>query len=225
MSRPEERDVVLEGRGLRVLSTGREVDFSVRGGEAVYLPGGGAGIGVVEGTMEGGVPWLDGCLGLAAASPGAFLWRGRPWTEFSPDEAAVARGTAGVVPAGGGLLMNLDMDENVWLPARHHGRAGAAADIESWARFFGCWPLPEVRAGGVTPEMRQRLAWTRAFAGHPSAVLLEEAAMGTGVAARKDLLEGCRRLLAGGCAVVWIAPELEDEVAVALRPREVKGWN
>jgi ABC-type lipoprotein export system ATPase subunit len=191
------------------------VDFDLYPGTAVFLE-------ESADALEAGTPrWLDLLLGLEIPDPGECgkaLWRGRPWATLPPDNAASARGEFGTVPAGGGLLMNLDMDENVWLPALWHRRAGAAADIAEWAAFFRCAPLPAERAPALSPGVRRRIAWTRAFAGHPAGILLEDAAAGAPDADRSLLLDACRRKLADGCAIVWIASSLDPDASGALSP-------
>lgn len=66
--------------------------------------------------------------------------------------------------------------------------------------------------------LRRRIAWTRAFAGYPSVIFLEDAGGGASADDRRRLLDACRIKLAEGCAIVWIAPVLEPDAAEALSP-------
>lgn len=210
---PPSPDIPIAVRALRSVAGGAVWNFDLRPGVAVFLEE------VADGLPAGAPRWLDLLLGLEIPEDddsGKVFWRGRPWGDLPPDDAAAARGECGVVPAGGGLLTNLDMDENAWLPALWHRREEAEAELAEWSAFFGCFPLPQARAHAVAPGMRRRIAWTRAFAGHPAVLVLEDAADGASPEARRLLLDACRRKLAEGCAIAWIAPSLDPDVAVAL---------
>jgi ABC-type lipoprotein export system ATPase subunit len=203
----------ISARGLRLVSGAPARDFDLRSGTAVFLEES------ADTLAPGAARWLDLLLGLEIPDPdecGEVLWRGRPWAEIPPDDASAARGECGVVPAGGGLLTNLDMDENAWLPALWHRRENAGEELAKWAAFFGCNPLPQARAHAVAPGVRRRIAWTRAFAGRPALLVLEDALGGVAPADRNLLLDACRCKLAEGAAIAWIAPSLDPDVAAAL---------
>ena len=138
--------------------------FSVPRGGTVWIPD----------ELDSQMAWLDWLTGIEPPPAGKVFWKGREWGDWSPDAASDERGRMGCVFAAGGLLANLDMDENVWLPARMHRREGAGEEIERWARFFGVWPLPAERAPMVRERDRRRILWTRAFAGRPEALVLEQ---------------------------------------------------
>lgn len=182
--------------------------FGVPGGEAVWIPD----------EPDSGLAWLAWLTGIEPPPAGEVFWKGVEWRRRSPDEAAAERGRIGCVFAAGGLVVNLDMDENVWLPARMHRRPDADGDIERWARAFGCWPLPAVRAPAVPERMRRRILWTRAFAGRPELLVLEHPFRGVPAEDRKVLLEGVQMLRAEGAAVAWLAPALDAETKDALAP-------
>lgn len=204
---------VISARGMRPAPGAPARDFDLRPGTAIYLEES------VDIRAPGASRWLDLLLGLEIPDSdeyGEVLWRGRPWAEIPPDAASAARGECGVVPAGGGLLTNLDMDENAWLPALWHRRANAEEELAQWATFFGCSPMPQARAHAVAPGIRRRIAWTRAFAGRPALLILEDAAEGSSPADQKLLLDACRRKLAESAAIVWIASSLDSGVAEAL---------
>lgn len=210
---PDAPAAVISARALRPAPGLPARDFDLRPGTALYLE-------ESADTRTPGAPrWLDLLLGLEIPDPdecGEVLWRGRPWAAIPPDDASAARGECGVVPAGGGLLTNLDMDENAWLPALWHRREDAEAELARWSAFFGCSPMPQARAHAVASGVRRRIAWTRAFAGHPAVLVLEDATEGASPADRTLLLDACRRKLAEGSAIVWIAPAPDPDVAAAL---------
>ncbi len=182
--------------------------FTLASGGALWIPEG----------PDSGRAWLDWLTGIEPPPAGEVFWRGVEWRRRGPDEADAERGRIGCVLARGGLLANLDMDENVWLPARIHRRADAAAEIERWARFFNCWPLPPERAPAVPERTRRRLQWTRAFAGRPDALVLERPLAGAVPEDRDLLLRAVQDRRTAGGAVVWIDGRMEPETRAALEP-------
>jgi ABC-type lipoprotein export system ATPase subunit len=182
--------------------------FALGRGEAVWIPDDG----------DSGMDWLDWLTGIVPPPWGEVFWKGVEWRQRGPDDAAAERGRIGCVFATGGLVMNLDMDENVWLPARMHRRPEAAEAIERWARFFGCWPLPPERAPAVKERDKRRILWTRAWAGNPAALVLEQPLRDTLPEDRALLLEAVRLARAGGCAVIWLDRHLKAETQAALEP-------
>lgn len=185
--------------------------FAVARGGALWIPDDG----------ESGPTWLDWLTGIEAPPEGEVSWKGIEWRERGPDDAAAERGRLGCVFAGGGVVMNLDLDENVWLPARMHRRENAAAAIERWAGFFGCWPLPAERAPAVRERDRRRILWTRAFAGSPELLVLEQPLRDAAPEDRAALLEAIRQVRAEGCAVIWLDGNLTAESRAALEPLAV----
>lgn len=182
--------------------------FAIPRGGALWIPDG----------EDSGRAWLDWLTGIEPPPAGQVFWKGVEWRERDPDEAAAERGGMGCVFASGGVVMNLDMDENVWLPARMHRREGAEESIEQWARFFGCWPLPPARAPAVRERDRRRLLWTRAFSGGPEALILERPLREVPVEERALFLKAVRQARAAGCAVVWLDGILDADVRAALEP-------
>ena len=124
----------------------------------------------------------------------------------------------GCVFASGGRVANLDMDENVWLPARMHRRENAAAAIERWATFFGVWPMPQERWPAVSERDRRRLSWTRALSGIPEALILDRPLREALAEDRALFLKAVQEVRAAGCAVVWLDKMLDSDVRAALEP-------
>ncbi len=182
--------------------------FVLRAGEALWIPG----------ERDSGGQWLDWLTGIGPPPAGEVFWKGAEWRRRGPDEAAAERGRIGCVFAQGGLVANLDMDENVWLPAKMHRREAPGESIEQWAIFFGCWPLPPLRAPAVAERLRRRILWTRAFAGRPEALVLERPLLDAAPEDRERFLEGVRRIRENGCAVVWLDRQLKEDVRAALEP-------
>lgn len=193
---------------VRFLESGASWNFSVSSGEALWIPD----------ARDSGMAWLNWLTGIEPPPRGRVIWKGVEWRERSPAEAATERGRIGCVFAAGGMVVNLDLDENVWLPARMHRREDAAESIETWGRFFGCWPLPEVRASTVPGRERRRVLWTRAFSGNPDALILEQPLQDMLPEDRALFLEAVKQARAAGCAVVWLDETLMEDIRSALDP-------
>ncbi|MGD9781840.1 MAG: hypothetical protein AB7V14_06770 [Kiritimatiellia bacterium] len=203
----ESRELI-RAEAVRPAAAGPAWSFSVPRGGALWIPDGG----------DSDMAWLDWLTGIEPPPEGRTFWKGVEWRERGPDAAADVRGWIGCVFAAGGLLANLDMDENVWLPSRMHRREGAAAEIEQWARFFGVWPLPAERAPAVRERDRRKIAWVRAFSGNPEALVLEQPLRAVPAEDGALLLEAVKRVRAGGCAVVWLEERPDAETRAALEP-------
>ena len=199
---------VIRAAAVRGAAPGPAWSFALAPGAALWIP---------DGT-DSGRTWLDWLTGIEPPPHGQVFWKGVEWRDRDPAAAAAERGRLGCVFADGGLLANLDMDENVWLPARIHRRADAAEAIEEWARFFGVWPLPAERAPAVRERDRRKILWTRAFAGNPEALVLERPLRDVPPEDRALFLEAVRQVRAGGSAVVWLEESLNAETQAALEP-------
>ena len=183
--------------------------FSLPRGGALWIPDGG----------DSGLLWLDWLTGIESPPEGDVFWKGVEWRQRGPGEAAAERGRMGCVFASDGVVMNLDMDENVWLPARMHRREKqVAASIEQWATFFGCWPLPQERWSAVKERDRWRLLWTRAFAGEPELLVLERPLRNVSDEDRDLFLKAVRLVREAGRAVIWLEKTLDAKVRAALEP-------
>lgn len=199
---------VLRATAVKGEAPGPAWDFSVPRGGALWIPDGG----------DADMAWLDWLTGIESPPAGEVFWKGVEWRQRGPDEAAAERGRMGCLFAAGGLLANLDMDENIWLPARFHRRAGAAEAIEKWARFFHCWPLSQERAPAVRERDRRKIQWIRALAGNPEALIAERPLRDVPADDRALFLQAVRAARAGGCAVVWLDETMDAETQTALHP-------
>ena len=203
-----ESSELIRAEAVRGAAPGPAWSFALAPGAALWIPDG----------EDAGLAWLDWLTGIEPPPHGQVFWKGVEWRDRGPAAAAAERGRLGCVFAAGGLLANLDMDENVWLPSRMHRREGAEAAIERWARFFGVWPLPAERAPLVRERDRRKILWVRAFSGNPEALVLERPLRDVLPEDRALLLEAVRQVRAGGGAVVWLDESLDAETQAALAP-------
>ncbi len=182
--------------------------FTVSPGEALWI----------SDAHDSEMAWLNWLSGIEPPPRGEVFWKGVEWHEWSADKASEERGRMGCVFAAGGAVVNLDMDENVWLPSRMHRREGAEEAIEQWARFFGCWPLPQVRASTLSERERRRILWVRAFSGNPEVLILERPLRELRAEDGELFLEAVKKMRTAGCAVVWLDETLADNIRMALEP-------
>ena len=68
---------------------------------------------------------------------------------------------------------------------------------------------------------RRRILWTRAFAGSPEALVLEQPLRDTSPEDLEVLLEAVRQVRGDGCAVIWLDARLKEATRAALAPLTV----
>ena len=107
-----ESSELIRAEAVRGAAPGPAWSFALAPGAALWIPDG----------EDAGLAWLDWLTGIEPPPHGQVFWKGVEWRDRGPAAAAAERGRLGCVFAAGGLLANLDMDENVWLPARMHRR-------------------------------------------------------------------------------------------------------
>ncbi len=203
-----ESSELIRVEAVRGATPGAAWSFAVPRGGALWIPIG----------RDSELAWLDWLTGIEPPPAGRVFWKGVEWRDRGADAASAERGRMGCVFAAGGLLANLDMDENAWLPSRMHRREGAAEAIERWARHFGVWPLPAERAPLVRERDRQKILWMRAFSGNPDALVLERPLRDAAPEDRALFLEAVRQVRAAGGAAVWLDDSMDAETRAALEP-------
>jgi ABC-type transporter Mla maintaining outer membrane lipid asymmetry ATPase subunit MlaF len=178
---------------------------------------------VVLGDVEAGLGLL-GALALALEIPRAGHVRvlGTDLALLSARECLAFRRRVGYLPAGGGLLQNLSLRDNVALPLRF-GSAAAPREIEGRVDVM----MAAGRIGGIgglrpaqaNDEERRRTALIRALAFDPSLLILEQPFDGLATRVTGELLtlarggetaEGARRSVLITCHEV--PPVLHNRV-------------
>jgi phospholipid/cholesterol/gamma-HCH transport system ATP-binding protein len=152
-------------------------------------------------------PLPDLARGLAQPDSGTVRVRGLDWAGLSPDDAAAGRGRIGHSFGEGALLSNLDLDENITLPLRHHARLSpdeARDRAMEWARFFGWEALPTERPAWVSEETRQVAQWVRALAGQPDLYIWDRPCVGCSDELSDRFAESVLRELRRGAAALWL---------------------
>ncbi len=177
----------------------RDVSLRLRPGE----------LGIVRADPDLPPVWIaDLAQGLLEPDAGTVRFGGRAWRDHPPREALAARGLEiGRVFSETMFLGNLDLDENITLAARHHGRRGADAladEARGLAVRLGLSAVPTARPAWAPPREREAAQWIRALLDSPKLVLVEAGGLRTPemAAAGAAVLADLRRT---GAAALWIA--------------------
>ena len=206
---------ILEVRGLTVrfgpVEAVTDVDLDLRAGAVVGLIGpNGAGKTTV----------IDALTGLVAAAAGRISLDGRP-VERLPVHARARLGLGRTFQSLE-LFEDLTVGENL-LVAAEAGGGGAA-----WAEEMDALgPVVDLLPSQLSNAQRRLVALTRAVAGRPTVLLLDEPAAGLDPAGRQALGRRLRRLAADGAAVLLVDHDLAlvldvcDEVTVLDRGRVI----
>jgi ABC-type transporter Mla maintaining outer membrane lipid asymmetry ATPase subunit MlaF len=116
-------------------------------------------------------------MGLKKPKSGRALLYGAVVSEMPRHEALAFRRKVGYLPAGGGLLQNLTLRDNVALPLRF-GSDFSERETDSrvalMLSLFGVDDVAELRPAVATEEQRRRTALARALAFDPALVILEQ---------------------------------------------------
>jgi len=194
----------------------RHVDLSVAGGEIVGIAG-------VAGNGQREL--ADVATGLLQPDAGRVHVDG---VDVTGDAAAAVRGGVAVVPDdrdGDALALGLPVWANV-VAKRRRGIGGwRGLDREAIAEWteaviarLGVRPARrDLRAGALSGGNRQRLVIGRELAGDVSAVVVSEPTRGLDPASSAAVLRALVAAADGGAAVLVIASDLDELLAIATR--------
>ena len=117
------------------------------------------------------------------------------------------RGQIGRIFDGPAWISNLDVDENILLPQRHHTsipNAQLRDDAEALAKSFGLNGLPSTRPSMTPPHDLRRCACVRAFLGQPTLLLLERPEHNEYPGLMAPLMANIQATRQRGGAALWI---------------------
>jgi ABC-2 type transport system ATP-binding protein len=177
----------------------RGFSLAVEAGEVVALLG-------PNGAGKTTALWI--LLGLRSPDNGTARLFGR-----DPREPE-ARKRVGVTPQETGFPATLRVGEVVDLVRAHYPAPMGTG--EALARF-GLADVSHRQVGGLSGGQKRRLAITLAFAGNPSAVILDEPTTGLDVEARRGVWEAVRAYGDGGGTVLLTTHYLDEADALATR--------
>ena len=153
------------------------------------------------------IPLADIAAGILFPDAGKASYGGRDWRHTLATRAQMQRGQIGRIFDGTSWVSNLDIDENILLPQRHHCSitdAQLRANAELLAKSFGLNGLPGVRPSQASPQELRRCACVRAFLGEPKLLLLERPEHGLFPALMAPLLLNIHAARERGGAALWI---------------------
>lgn len=182
-------------------------------------PGGAAALAVSSAHVS--LSLGDLACGIAHPEKGRVLFDGNDWSVLSPGKAGSLRGGITRVFESRGWINNLDIDENIMLPSRHHTKRPCdeiRAEAECLAKDFGLGGLPSVRPAFLSPGELKKWEWVRALLGAPRLVVMEYAFRHVKEKDYGLLIDAVEKKRAAGTAVVW----LESEHGVLRRLSELE---
>lgn len=164
--------------------------------------------------------------GVERLRRGRVAFGGTPWDE--PETGVfvtpAARGL-GWVPQGGALWPHLDAGGNVAFGVRCRGRSRREARTvaSEWLGRVGLEGREGARVDQLSGGQARRVALARALAPGPRVVLLDEPFAGVDVSTKVELRRLVRAAAEGGAAVVVVAHEPLDALALADRVAVLEG--
>lgn len=202
-------DVVLEGRGVRVVRGGktilRGVDVAARAGEVLGVLGpSGAGKSTLFGALTGEIALGGGSVYFANEN----VTRAPLWVR--------ARAGLGYVPQTPSVLLDLTVRQN--LATFRRVALGDAGDVEAAAARVDLGERLDVKAGSLSAGERRRLELARAITASPKALVCDEPFAGVDPAGAERLGQLLRELAKEQGVAVVLA---DHHVVEALRVCDV----
>ncbi|MFN7139754.1 MAG: hypothetical protein ACK4UN_10475 [Limisphaerales bacterium] len=118
----------------------------------------------------------DIAQGLVEPLAGEVVFRGTTWGEMSQDEVDSNRALIGRVFARDCWLHGMDLEGNILLAGRHHGRLGdneLCTRAGHLARLFEMPRVPAMFADQAPPSVLAQAALIRALLGDPKLIIFE----------------------------------------------------
>ena len=183
----------------------QNVDLGIRSGELLTIQVDGAARTRSFASM---------LQGIGSPDSGEILFMNQDWLGSDYPRHFSQRSLIGRVFDGQAWLENLNVDENVTLAMRHHGRTREEiqASIRYWMSHLGLDKLVSRRPAFVAPATLQLHQWIRAFIGKPKLVILERPLQFLSEDWLAKLLSAVEDILNDDIAVLWLdsRPELQS---------------
>lgn len=185
----------------------RDVSFNIGAGET---------IGLLGRNGMGKTTLLRAIMGLLPPGAGRISFDGKNISGLRP--SAVSRAGLAIVPEGRGIFPNLDVEENLTLPAR-----SGVDGQQQWRleEIYNLFPrLAERRhhwGNQLSGGEQQMLAIGRALMTNPRLVMLDEATEGLAPKVRDEIWATIRKIAAAGISVLIVDKNLQDLFELASR--------
>jgi len=144
--------------------------------------------------------------GITEPDQGKVFFLRQEWSGVDYHRQFANRGLIGRVFEGQAWIENLNLDENVTLACRHHGRSkqDIQESTQSWLNHLGLEKLTTRRPAFVAPATLQLHQWIRAFMACPKLVLLERPLDFLDSSWIKKLLDAIQLGMQSGAGVLWL---------------------
>jgi len=144
--------------------------------------------------------------GIINPDAGDLLFLQQRWSGSDYERHFFLRSLIGRVFEGQAWIESLNLDENVTLAARHHGRSieDIKVSVQDWLDRLGLERLINRRPAFVAPAILQVHQWIRAFLSQPKLVILERPMQFLSENWFGKLLKSIEWIASRGTAVLWL---------------------
>jgi len=174
----------------------------------------GSVVGLLGPNGAGKTTVLSVVAGLARATEGTVLWRGRPVASPFPSEL---RRSMGVVTQETALYDELTVRQNLRYAADLFGVRDRDGRVAELLQLFGLADRARDRVGALSGGLQRRLALARALLHDPDFLILDEPTLGVDVEARHALWGHVRWLRRTGKTVLISTNHLDEAEALCDR--------
>lgn len=179
----------------------RNVTLKVEPGQVVCLLGRN---GVGKTTL------MKSIMGLLKARGGSVLYKGSDLTKKAPGQRA--KSGIGYVPQGREIFAQLSVFENLLLGLEASKEKAGRIPEEAVAKFPVLQSMYSRRGGDLSGGQQQQLAFARALASKPEALLLDEPCEGIQPSIVDDIREVIRSIKADGRTSILLVEQSLDFV-------------
>lgn len=144
--------------------------------------------------------------GIVQPDSGKVLFLEHDWCGNDYQTHFFHRSLIGRVFEGKAWIENLNLDENVTLASRHHGKSKREIEtlVKFWLNHLGMDHLTNRRPAFVAPAVLQLHQWVRAFISCPKLLILERPLEFLGETWLCKLIDAIKEFLKTGTSVLWL---------------------
>lgn len=158
--------------------------------------------------------------GICEPDSGGVIFLQHDWRGYDYQRHFFHRSLIGRVFEGKAWIENLNLDENVTLASRHHGKSKIeiTESVQYWLDKLGLEKLTSRRPAFVAPAILQLHQWIRAFISCAKLLILERPLQFLGERWVNKLLDAIQDFLKMGSAVLWLDSRSEMQTIAGQIP-------